>query len=591
MVHEHFGLGRNVSKQTIIDWQRNGLLAAVGNQRGNSFTIDKLSYQPIGQGEKNATGQQALVVAAGELGHSKGPATVVVAREMVEVRTISVPRMDPGELPDVIRFQAQRQLANMGETWPIDYILLPDAPGQEMLTALVGVIAPNVLAEITSACESAGFQVAQVALRPLEIARYAVSSGNIPAKGLSMLISVSDQSADLMILKDGYVVQVRGTKLPSDRAQLMSSVKGEIRRSLMAASSHTGDSPLAAVMLLASPDVAADIQAAVLETADVPVTVVDPASLLSSSIATSTEALTAAGPRLAAVAGAVALPAAARTAVIDFKNPKKRPPKKSHRQTYLLAASAAGLLLMSGISWWYWTNSNLDTELADLKIAKKEHEEQQLVAIQKSKELGQIASFLESSPNWLDELTYISNRIPPSDKVHLIGPRFNTSNTGATINITTVAADSDTTLEEFENSLRDEFHDVTIASRKKLPAAIGNYRWTGSSVAINVRDRGWKLAEEISLRKPAPNDSAAKDSAPKDAAESDEKSPASTPNAAAEAQQAEAEQTDEQQPDAAEPEDDKPEDDKPEDDTANATPPEDSDDDADEKSVAADDAP
>ncbi|HBE71284.1 MAG TPA: hypothetical protein DDW52_24315, partial [Planctomycetaceae bacterium] len=320
--HETASQGKHtVSKQIVIDWQRNGIVAAVCNQRGHKVTLDKLSCQPVGENTANPTLKQAIAAAAEELGVSKTPVIVIVARELVEVRTISIPRMDEAELPDVIRFQAQRQLANMGDNWPLDFVLLPDAPGQDMQTALVGVIQPTDLTLVTGACEAAGLTVAHVGLRPLEVARFATQSGQLASKGNSLLISIAGSNADLMLLKDGRVVQVRSTKVPSEPSQLASSIQGEIRRSLMAASAHVGEAPIGSVMLLADRQVASQLEGPLAQAAGAPITTFDPGELIAP--ATSAELDDEIGPRLAALGGAASLGSAAKAATVDFLNPKK----------------------------------------------------------------------------------------------------------------------------------------------------------------------------------------------------------------------------------------------------------------------------
>lgn len=532
-----------MSKQTIIDWQRDGLIVATGSNRGSKTSLDKLSLQAIGGDGEGASGngEEALHRAVKELGLAKGDTTVIASREMVEVRTVSVPRVDADELPDIIRFQAQRQLSNMGETWPLDFILLPDDPSQEMQTALVGVVSPAQIAELENACTSAGLQLSTLALRPIEIARFALTSGALPSKGNVLLVCMSDSDADLMILSNGRVIQVRGTKLPESAAQAASTINGEIRRSLMAASGMIGNQPLSAALVIADSELAAGIESTVAEAADTNVSVLDPASVLPSSL--DTKALsTESGPRIAAIAGATALPSASKPTTIDFKNPKKRPPKKSNARTYMLAAVAAAILLIGGIGWWYSVNSNLNTQLADLQTEIESKETSLPSAQKRVKDLKLIGDFLAASPNWLDELSYISEKIPSSDKVQMYGTQAQITPSGGEITIQKVLADSDDTITEFEESLRDDNHEVlgtTVVDRKN---PIGDYKWEVQEKII-VRNRGWDLIDNLKLAKnsskstsetesetPAADASTSKDSETDKASDDEQGTPAVDPD-------------------------------------------------------------
>ncbi|MCA9133819.1 MAG: hypothetical protein KDA45_11720, partial [Planctomycetales bacterium] len=377
-----------MAKQTIIDWQGDGLLVAVGHSQGATVHLEKLCAQTMGpqlgadELSSEVSASQALSRAVDELGLRKSDVTVVVPREMVEVRTLSIPRVDPNELPDIIRFQAQRQLASMGDQWTLDYVLLPQEAGQETLTALVAAISPVALAGIEAACTAAGVQVTHMAFRPIEIARYAIHSGKLPSSGAAVVVCLAERHADLLILHNGQVVQIRGTKLPADGVQLPAILGGELRRSLMAASSQLGSLPIAGALLFASPELAQQAEAVLREAVGCAVTSVDPASLLPTKFGQAATLSQSSANRIAAVAGACHFASADPKTRLDFKEPKKRPPPKSKRPTYLLAAAAAALLLLAGISWWVSANRALDealalqkTEIANKQDLKKVSEE------------------------------------------------------------------------------------------------------------------------------------------------------------------------------------------------------------------------
>ncbi|MCA9126413.1 MAG: hypothetical protein KDB22_04980 [Planctomycetales bacterium] len=487
-----------MAKNVLIDWQRDGLIVATGTHRGTKVSLEQINLQAIGGESKNSNAVEAVRQAVAALGLGKSDATVVVSRELVEVRTVSIPRIDANELPDVIRFQAQRQLANMGETWPLDFILLPNEPGQEMQTALVGVISPAHLAEIETACSNAGLTLAHVALRPIEIARFTSTAGLLPATGNVLLVCMTNKNADLMILSNGRVIQVRATKLPSDTALMASTINGEIRRSLMAASNQIGNQPLSAAVVISEASLADAIVAAVSEASGASVSHVDAATVLPKS-SDQQELSQTVGHRIAALAGALALPSATKQTTIDFKNPKRRPPKQSNTRTYILAAAAAAVLVLGGGYWWYATNRDLDQQLTLLLDDNKMKEERIPAAQKNMKDVELIRRFLDSSPNWLDELTYISHNIPPADSVRIYGTELTATDRGGQIRIEKVLAESDEVITEFEESLRvDGKHIVEGAARIERSVPADNYRWEIQET-ISLMDRGWKLIDELKL--------------------------------------------------------------------------------------------
>ena len=180
-------------------------------RRGSSVAFEQVRMLPLGESEKGTvSASQALRKAIQEMGLGKSDAVVIASREIVEIRTLMVPNVDADELPDIIRFQAQRQMANMGETWPLDYILLPSA-GLENKVALAGAISPAHMAEIESAVVGAGMQLSRLVLRPLEIARFALMADATATmkEGASVVVCLTDNQADLLLLNSGAVVQLR----------------------------------------------------------------------------------------------------------------------------------------------------------------------------------------------------------------------------------------------------------------------------------------------------------------------------------------------------------------------------------------------
>ncbi len=486
-----------VSKQTIIDWQRDSLLVATGQSRGNKLLLEKVSHQLVGENQDGLTitPEQALHRAVGQLSLGKSDVTVIASREIVEVRTLSIPRIDADELPDVIRFQAQRQLANMGDTWALDYVLLPDEPGQEMQTALVGVISPAHMAEIETACSGAGLQLAHVSLRPIEIARFALSTGKLPTSGATMVVCMSQQHADLTILKEGKVVQIRCTRLPSEPEKLPVSIRGEIRRSLLAASSQIGSQAISHVLLLAAADLAEQAEGAVAEATGTSVAVIDPASLLPAKFQQREQLSHSSANRIAALAGAASSVAADRRISLDFKNPKKRPPKKKNTTQWLLAAAATALLVLGGVSWWVTTNRSLDQDLAFYRTEIENKKELVEVAQQRVDELQQIEKFLEDSPNFLDELTFVAQRIPAADKVIMRGLTLNILADGSGQIVVPVEADSSSTIDDFEDSLRDEHHVVKGSNNSQSNQPSEHYAWQAVE-KITISGLGWKLLDD-----------------------------------------------------------------------------------------------
>ncbi|HBE70080.1 MAG TPA: hypothetical protein DDW52_18185, partial [Planctomycetaceae bacterium] len=175
-----------------------------------------------------------------------------------------------------------------------------------------------------------------------------------------------------------------------------------------------------------------------------------------------------------------------------------RPPKKDNRRTYMLAAAAGVVVVAGGLSWWRYSSQANENTITSLNKQLESTKEKEVDYRARSAQLKEVEKFLDQSPNWLDQLSFVAERIPPSDKVQVSRTSFSTTATGKTqIMFAQVLADSDTSLAEFEDSLRDDTHELLATNRQQLPEPIGDYRWGAAPVVVTLEDAGWKLVDEI----------------------------------------------------------------------------------------------
>jgi Tfp pilus assembly PilM family ATPase len=485
-----------VAKYVIIDWQKDSLIIGSGTRRGGGIVFDQLRQLPLGESENgNISASQALRKAAQEMGLGKAEAIVLASRENVEVRTLLVPNVDADELPDIIRFQAQRQMANMGESWPLDFILLPSA-GLENKVALAAAVSPAHMAEIEGAVNAAGLHLTNVLLRPIEIARFALAadtSGRMK-EGASVILCLTDQQSDLLLLSSGAVVQLRSTRLPSDPSQVASTLVGEIKRSLVAASSQLNGQSLSSALLIAPAELAANVESAIENSIGCNVSVVDPMVMLPAGNPEAEQLTHTASNRLAAIAGVIGNPSPDRRTLIDFKNPKKRTPKEANTRRYAMAGAIAAIVALGGGYWLYSTHAAMDQELATLKREIADKKPMADLARKQIADFNAVKKVLDASPNWLAELETIALNKPSSDKVILFNPQMTVTATGDALIKTKAFGVSPSLISEFESQLRaDEKFKVTDTGNLNTEDW-KEYPWE-TMVSIVASNRGWKLLE------------------------------------------------------------------------------------------------
>ncbi len=504
-----------MSRSVIIDWQRDGLVVAVGHRRGSSVVLDRVAHRQAAAGDISLA--QQLQQAVSQLGVAKWDATVIVPRELLEVRTLQIPRAEADELPDMVRFQAQRQMANMGDNWPIDFVLLPAAAGQDSLNALAFTIAPGVMTEIETACTNADIKLNRVLARPIELARYATAIGGLGVEGVTLAICLAEGQGDLLLLRDGRVVQIRGTRLPLDEDQLSTAIVGELRRSLLAAASNLSGQPIAKTLLIGSADMAQKVEVQVAEVTRSEVTLFDPAALLPASIDNKVEFAHRTAGRLAAIAAVVHDPSADKQTVVDLKNPKRRPPKKNNTSRNLLVAASAALVALLGFSWWNSVTGKMSDELADLTETSKGLDVRVESAKKRISEYREVENFLSGSVNLLDQLEYVAQHIPDSEKLLMRQPTYTVAQEGKektpvgklTVDI---LADSTETLDQLKAKFDDNNRKLDLLGHAEATdTKQALYKWK-SKANLTFRNVGWnplaasKKEDSSTSRKASPQE-------------------------------------------------------------------------------------
>ncbi len=485
-----------VAKNVIIDWQKDSLIVGTGIRRGGGVVFDQLRIVSLAETERGMTSpSQALRKLVQEMGLGKSDAIVIASRENVEVRTVSVPNVEPDELPDIIRYQAQRQMANMGESWPLDFILLPSSSNESRI-ALAAALSPAHIAEYEAAVAASGLQLKQILLRPIEIVRFAMmadTSGRMK-DGPAVILCLTDQHSDLLLLSSGAVVQLRSTRLPGDPVSAGQTLVSEIKRSLVAASAQLNGQSINSALLIAPADLAANVESTIAQAIGCDVSVVDPMVMLPLGTDQS-EALThTASNRLAALAGVIGTPAPDKRTVIDFKNPKKRPPKQVNVRRYAMAGSLAAVVALAGIYWLYSTHQSMNDELALLKREINDKRPMADLARKQVADFNAVKKVLDSSPNWLAELETIALNKPSSDQVILYNPIFSVGSKGEAIIKSKVYGVSPSLISEFESSLRSDEKFTVNTTERSNTEAWAAYPWE-SSLTVSASDRGWKLLD------------------------------------------------------------------------------------------------
>ena len=138
---------------------------------------------------------------------------VGVGRDQVQMVLLSLPPAPPEELPELVRFQAEREFTTLGDDAALDYIPLSgDAttPHQVLAAALAGV----GLTEVRDLCQSIGVEPERITLRATAAASFVARRLGAASSDVSLVVNRLTDEADLTVLVGDQVVLVRTVRLP-----------------------------------------------------------------------------------------------------------------------------------------------------------------------------------------------------------------------------------------------------------------------------------------------------------------------------------------------------------------------------------------
>ncbi len=407
-----------MARVLAIEWDEREARAVVGNLRGSDLTVEHaFAISLTGEASSEEIGQ-ALAGELSSRGVSKPETIAVLGRNAVELRVLTLPPAAPDDLPDMVRFQAQREFASLSNDSPLDFVELGRSDSQA--TVLAAATNPAAMQQVERIGQAWEGEVQHVVLRPFATAslwRYAHPQSDA---GTVLLVDVVDTDADLTVLVDGEVTFLRTVRLPqdADASSQARALLGEIRRTMVAARSQTGGRRVDQVVWIGPAADGETILELLTESLEQPVVAFEPFHAV--TVARKLKQDLPGHPgRFAPLLGTLLDEANNHSHRIDFLHPRRRPapPDRRRKRIGYGAAAAAVALLLGGLFFGrLWM---LDAQISELEA---QIDKQQKI-VEKSNELiarvGKLDAFARQDVTWLDEIATASQRIPPADEAIL----------------------------------------------------------------------------------------------------------------------------------------------------------------------------
>jgi Tfp pilus assembly PilM family ATPase len=501
-----------------LDWDTHEVRLAIAQRRSGRLVLEHAVAIPrtTREGAADQTPAQLATSVADTLaafGVTHPRTLVAVGRASVELKFMSLPPAPPADLPEMARFQAQKEFNSLTDDWSFDF--LPLKGSQEEPHELLAVaIAPGVLTKILNVCRSAGLKPRHAGLRPCAAASLLLRDRSAENAPIRLLVDLLDEEAELTAIADQRVVLIRIVRLPprteteEEREQRRRLLEAEIRRTIAAVHNQLGGSQVDMIHLCSDGQDKSAAAERLEQRLGIPTRVFDPLDqiVLGRELRRSRPEHAA---RFAPLVGMLLDDAHNVPPAIDFLHPRKAEEGSRERWKVATLAAIAAVLVVALIGVRTWRNLRaLDAEIATVRS-----EVAGLQALLKrtagtEKKVEQLVPWMSSDIVWIDELEHLSEKLPKAEGAMLTHVQLVPNSAGGSL-LLQGRVDNHTTIEQLETQLRDDRHRVEPKMTQQ-DGADSRYPWLfKTSLVVRPASRSRKTSSAAVATKQSPPASSA----------------------------------------------------------------------------------
>lgn len=404
-----------MARYIAIDLDSQGVFVVTGSTRGGTAKIEQALAWDATDGEPLPALTPETAQQIGErlrerlkaAGVGGAPALVAVGRDRVVLKEVRYPAVPPAEEPNVVRFQALKEISDSPDDIVLDYTPLtgggPDGEQQSMAL----VIRKDLYAAIQTLCAAANLRLTAVTPRPYAVAAgllqaFATGTAPVPESRTEAFaaLTLSPGGGEFTVVRNGEVTFTVAVPAPVVASEPM--LLAQLRRNLTVYAGSNPAHPVQALYVAEAGGWAGRFRAAL----GIPVQTYDP---LAAAVPAVPE------PIRGRFAGAVGLLAAKATdtLAINFASPRQPKPQTDPKRNQLMLAVLAALVLLAvGGGFAYMKLSAADAELAQLAARKRSLEDDLTRLEPDGKRLSAALQWQNRRVVWLDELFDMADRFP-----------------------------------------------------------------------------------------------------------------------------------------------------------------------------------
>jgi len=454
-----------MGKILAIDWDRHQLryvLATTGRRTVKVLAASAVPMQMRQDEDDPEERPDPSGTLRAELGRkaSRVPALVGVDRASIETMTMTLPPATDEELPELVANQAVRDLPNIAEGTPLDFLPQNEDP-TEPREVLVATLDPGAMAQIKQACTEAGIKPTGLLMRPYASASLFLRSELAESGEPTLLVNLVGDEVDLTVVAQGKIVFTRTARIPQsdDQAETDQRVLAEIGRTLMVAMQHEmGDQTVQRICLCGSREDQPGLVDGAAEQFEQPVVEFNPFD----AVEIARKAMPRESGAFTSLLGMLVDEAHDAKHAIDFLNPREVPKPPDRRR---LIAAVAVFLLIGG--WYVWDVQSaelkkLDETIATLTQKHDEVKQRATIAAARIQSATALRAWHQSEVNWLDEMRDVSVRFPTGQDMVIL--RMNLSagrNGGANVTFSGLARDPRILIGMEDDMRQDGLHEIS----------------------------------------------------------------------------------------------------------------------------------
>jgi Tfp pilus assembly PilM family ATPase len=404
-----------LSRFLAIDVDHGSVHVASGVTRGGTAKLESAITVSLGEAlapENAADLGKLLREALKSAGIHAAPTVAAVGRDRVILKDFKIPKVDPGEEPNLVRFQAGKEMTEAAESVALDYYTLDRAEPDGQIRAVTATIRKDQVTAYKAFCHAAGLKLAGLTARPqgtLAALDRAIASGAVTApegrRASVAILSRGEKWSELLIARDGQVVfsrAVSATSLTSEPALL-----GELRRNLAVYNGQSPQQPVESLYVVEAAGPASGWSGRIQAGLSIQVQAFDPLAGVEHQTAPEARG------HFAALAGLLQLKTQSKPLPIDFAHTRQAV-DKGVNQRRLIGAGAAvlALLIIGGLGLGFMRVQQKQARLVTLVKEKNELEKQRKEMEEDEKRIKALKDWDDTRVNWLDQMYDVAAMVP-----------------------------------------------------------------------------------------------------------------------------------------------------------------------------------